>query len=75
MTRKRFIKLLMSQGVQRNDAEKIAYGVLKTHRAYTCMTLAMCNYQINRARLMFEKLKLEFKRFNKYYKGEQSERN
>lgn len=24
MTRKRFIKLLMSRGVQRNDAEKIA---------------------------------------------------
>ena len=27
MTRKRFIKLLMSQGVQRNDAEAIAHIV------------------------------------------------
>lgn len=27
MTRKRFIKLLMSQGVQRNDAEAIALMV------------------------------------------------
>lgn len=44
MTRKRFIKLLMSKEVQRNDAEKIAHGVLKAYHAYTCMTLAICDY-------------------------------
>ena len=30
MTRKRFIKLLMSQGVQRNDAEKYAREEINT---------------------------------------------
>lgn len=34
MTRKRFIKLLMSQGVQRNDAEKYARERVKTIKNY-----------------------------------------
>lgn len=34
MTRKRFIKLLMSQGVQRNDAEKYARERIKTIKNY-----------------------------------------
>lgn len=34
MTRKRFIKLLMSQGVQRNDAEKYARENIKTIKNY-----------------------------------------
>lgn len=34
MTRKRFIKLLMSKGVQRNDAEKYARENIKTIKNY-----------------------------------------
>lgn len=42
--------------------EKIAHGVLKAYHAYTCMTLAICNYWIDRARWLFEDLKLQFDR-------------
>ena len=39
MTRKRFIKLLMSQGVQRNDAEKYAREEIKTVPNYEILHL------------------------------------
>ena len=39
MTRKRFIKLLMSQGVQRNDAEKYAREEIKTVPNYEILYL------------------------------------
>ncbi len=39
MTRKRFIKLLMSQGVQRNDAEKYAREEIKTIPDYEILYL------------------------------------
>ena len=39
MTRKRFIKLLMSQGVQRNDAEKYAREEIKTIPNYEILYL------------------------------------
>ena len=39
MTRKRFIKLLMSKGVQRNDAEKYAREEIKTVPNYEILYL------------------------------------
>ena len=39
MTRKRFIKLLMRRGVQRNDAEKYAREEIKTIPNYEILYL------------------------------------
>lgn len=37
MSRKRFVKLLMSQGIQRNEANKIAWEVHAKNGKYTLM--------------------------------------
>ena len=49
MTRKRFIKLLMSQGVQRNDAEIIALlAQIKIRSTQTGEQNASRNFTISR---------------------------
>lgn len=41
INRKRFIKLLMSKGIQRNGANEIAKYVLRHHGKYTMLDLMM----------------------------------
>lgn len=41
LTRKKFIKLLMSKGIQRNGANEIAKHVLKKHGKYTMVDLLL----------------------------------
>lgn len=41
MTRKRFVKLLMSQGIQRNEANKIAWKVHAEKGKYTLLDYAL----------------------------------
>ena len=41
MTRKRFVKLLMSQGIQRNEANKIAWKIHAEKGKYTLLDYAL----------------------------------
>ncbi|MBO5475548.1 MAG: hypothetical protein J5982_03460 [Bacilli bacterium] len=41
MSRKRFVKLLMSQGIQRNEANKIAWKVHAEKGKYTLLDYAL----------------------------------
>lgn len=42
VSRKRFIKLLMSKGIQRNEANKMALDVLKRKGRYTLFDYVKC---------------------------------